>query len=241
MGAEEEEEEGMSEEVKIRGRRHHDDDHFDGFTIRTENDVELRAFMVPRYKTSGGDEWRVHAQLEVKYLGQDPMVSRGFSSMKTLLANAGYFVWTGARGLLGTPDALLIGRRKGVELFRQVFPIFGDAALGFGWHATIASEGTAGVKFHDMTSDEERAVCQQVGCCAKPINVYRIKTFTLRDGTGQHEPKPYEAQHTWYCSRHTQRGDCGIEGCDTNLVLVSGNGIPVVHETDLSPSGLAIL
>jgi len=229
----------MPEDVKFRPRRHHDDDYFDGFTIHAQGGVELRAFMVPRYKTSGlsGDEWRVHAQLNVN-AGQ---VSRGFSSMKGLMANASHFIWTGARDLLDIPDALLVGRRKGIELFRQAFPIFGDAAFGFGWHATIASEGTRDVPWHHLTDDEERAVCQQVGCDAKPINVYRIKTFTLRDGTGQHAPKQYEAQHTWFCSRHTQRGDCGIEDCDTNLVLESGNGIPVIHETDESPSGLVVL
>jgi len=113
----------MPEDVKFRPRRHHDDDYFDDVYDPRTGRVELRAFMVPRYKTSGlsGDEWRVHAQLNVN-AGQ---VSRGFSSMKGLMANASHFIWTGARGPSRHTRRSTRWATEGYRtVFARRFPIF---------------------------------------------------------------------------------------------------------------------
>ena len=47
---------------------------------------------------------------------------------------------------------------------------------------------------------------------------------------------------TWaerVASRHTTRGDCGLEDADKNLELVEGSGVARQREDDESPSGLA--
>ena len=224
-------------------RRHKDDDYWDEMTVDTKH-VHLRAFVVPRYKTSGlsGDEWRVSAKLEVRRDGfKEPLVERGFGRMhKDLAAYAPHFIYQGAAHVLGETDAVLVVKRKGIVLTEQRFPYFGDAAMGLGWHIMIANEGAPGVPYHHLTDEEERAHCQQVGCAEPPVNVFRYKK--LMEGHDRRcflEPAyDFVGQFTWYCARHTTRGDCGFEDADENLILVDGNGVARQHAADESPSVL---
>lgn len=224
---------------KMPQHRHHDDDYWDRIEVDAEG-VKLRAFMVPRYKTSGmsGDEWRVHAKLEVTLDGvKTPIVSHGFHRMRGLLEHAAHFIYATAAGSLGKPDATLTAFRKGVVLTKQTFPTFGDAALGMGWHIVTANEGSAKAEWRHLTNAEELARCQQVGCAEPPKNFYRLKKLQVGNGSLMVEPEyDFTGQFTWYCARHTERGDCGLEDADENMILVDGNGVPVVHPADESPS-----
>jgi len=224
-------------------RRHRDDDYWDEVAIDAGT-VHLRAFVVPRYKTSGlsGDEWRISAILEVKRDGHDgPLVRQSFGRMHRDLAAYGpHFIYQRAACLLGKPNAVLVAKRKGVILTERKFRTFGDAAMGMGWHIVTANEGEKDVPWHHLTSEEERARCQQVGCSAPPVNVYRLKKILY----GDHPPDTFlvpkydfEGQYVWYCARHTTRGNCGYEDADANLELVQGNGVPRSHADDESPSG----
>jgi hypothetical protein len=226
-----------------RLHHHQDDDYWDHANVIAHGGVYLSANVIPRFKTSGlsGDEWRIHAQLEMQ-VDNKLVFEQGFRSMNTLFANSAHFVYKHAKQLLENPKAVLQVRRKGHLLFEQSFDTFGEAALGMGWHNILANEGTKDIKWHHLTNDQERERCQQVGCSATPTNVYRLKKLSRSRSHGTLEaPRAWEGQYTWYCARHTERGDCGLEDCDSNLVLVSGNGIPVVVAADESPSACVVL
>src|SRR5271154_1321824 len=111
-------------------RRHHDDDYCDEILIEASG-VHLRAFIVPRYKTSGlsGDEWRISAKLVVTHLGSE-VLATGFNRMRDLEQYASHCLWKECRLLLGHKDAVLRVYRKGNMLFREEFPTFGAAAMG---------------------------------------------------------------------------------------------------------------
>lgn len=224
-------------------RRHRDDDYWDQIDIEvSDGTAVLRAYMAPRYKTSGlsGDEWRVSAKLKVTADGAD-LVDRGFHRMRDLTKYAPHFIWRQANAILERPHATLLVRRKGLVLFHQSFASFGDAAMGLGWHIVIANEGSADVKWYHLSDAEELEYCQQVGCAEPPKNFYHIKKLQLTPSESlMVEPKyDFEGQYTWYCERHSRRGDCGFEDADTNLELVEGDGLSGEHASDESPSALA--
>ena len=130
----------------------------------------------------------------------------------------------------------MIVRRKSVVLMKQSFATLGDAVMGMGWHIVVANEGSNEVSWHHLTDEEEREHCQQVGCSEPPKNFYHLKRLQL-DGRVMVEPENhFTGQYTWFCPRHTTRGDCGMEDADANLVLVDGNGVPMPHAGDESPS-----
>jgi hypothetical protein len=221
-------------------RRHHDDDYVDHIEIAAEG-IYLCAHIVPRYKTSGlsGDEWRVRAQMDLFEEGaRKPSFTRSFGCMKSLLNYGPYHVYANARRSLDRKPASLVARRKGITLMRHQFPTFGDAAIGMSWHITCANEGSPDVAWHHLTEAEERAHCQQVGCSDPPKNFYRLKQLQI-EGSDVRPPKyDFEGQYTWYCPRHTERGDAGLEDCDDNMELVAGSGVPVVRPEDESPAVL---
>lgn len=232
-------------------RRHRDDDCIDQIEIhadvyrqaRAPAALLLRATMLPRFKTSGlsGDEWRVSAKLELwPPRSAEPFV-RTFHGMKRLQEYGPYFVYTVAEKLLPAPDATLSAFRKGHLLFRETLATFGEAAMGIAWLCVTANEGRQGIEWHHVSDAEERTHCQQVGCSDLPVNVYHLKQ--LDEGKhGGHLVTPkydFEGQYTWYCARHSHRGDCGFEDSDANLVLVEGDGLARQHAADESPSGLA--
>jgi hypothetical protein len=228
----------FAKKTKMPLRRHRDDDYWDEIAIDTEK-VHLRAFIVPRFKTSGlsGDEWRISAKLEVHHDGhKEPVVSHGFHRMhRGLCAYGSHFIYQGAAHLLGEPNAFLVARRKGVVLTQHRFPYFGDAAMGMGWHILTANEGRKDMPWHHLTDEEERQHCQQVGCPDPPVNVFHLKKIVSDEGFK--EPKyDFEGQYVWYCARHTTRGDCGFEDADANLELVAGSGVAREHADDESPA-----
>lgn len=220
---------------KMPLRRHHDDSYWDQIDIDAEG-VALRASIVPRYKTSGlsGDEWRISAKLQVKQ--QAEVFERTFGRMNWLTEHAPHFLWSNCRALLDRPWATLIVRRKGVELMQQAFASFGDAAIGMGWHIVACNEGSK-IEWHHLTDEEEQSHCQQVGCSDTPVNFYRLKQLQVGNGRLMVKPEyDFEGQFTWFCARHTRRGDCGLEDCDSNLVLVAGTGSSSPRSGDESES-----
>ena len=222
-------------------RRHRDDCYWDEVLVLA-GPVVLHGFIMPRYKTSGlsGDEWRIRAQLVVK-VDDTSIVDRSFHDMNGLLTHAPGFIYA-ERSAWQPVDqkhpAKLVVKRKGIPICERDFPSFGEAAMGMLWHVVTANEGTAGVEWHHLTDDEERARCQQVGCGDLAVNFYRLKR--LMYGNSRRcflEPEyDFEGQYVWYCARHTTRGDCGLEDADDNLELVAGNGVAREHEVDESPS-----
>lgn len=228
--------------AKLPLRRHHDDNYWDEVII-IAGPIVLHGTIVPRYKMSGlsGDEWRVSAKLVVKRAG-NVVLERGFHRMNDLLTHAPGFIYDERERLLGLSDnAKLVVKRKGHTLAEQVFPTFGDAAMGMFWHVIAANEGSSGVKWHHLTDDEEMQHCQQVGCAEPPVNFYRLKKIDDAPGRGiMVEPAyDWQGQYAWYCARHTRRGDCGMEDADANMVLVKGGGVARSRAADESESGFA--
>ena len=209
-------------ENRINQRRHHDDDYLDEILIKTPA-IELHAHMVPRLKTSGmsGDEWRVSAVMDV-HVTADSRQSDVFSSMERLLAYAPYFLYTKYSYYLNSPNATLTGYRKGVRVFEGTFASFGDAALGMGWHYTQACERDM-YNYHHLTDAEEQARCCQVGCKELPTVVFGLKKLHIGNSGDMKEPGPHSGRHVWYCSKHSERGDCDLEDCDSNLELLAGS------------------
>jgi hypothetical protein len=230
-------------------RRHRDDDYIDRIEIHGEPyrahanapaSLLLRASIVPRYKTSGlsGDEWRISSVLELWPTGATEPFSRSFHSMWRLQEYAPYFVYTVAAKMLSVPGATLSAFRKGHLLYREQLATFGEAAMGISWLCVTANEGRQGVEWHHVSDADERTHCQQVGCSEPPVNVYHLKQIDEgKHGGHMVTPKyDFEGQYTWYCARHTYRGDCGFEDSDKNLELVEGAGLAREHVADESPS-----
>jgi len=230
-------------------RRHDDDDYWDRVTVQATTGANLIGFVVPRYKTSGlsGDEWRVGARMEVRRRHPDskPVFERGFSRIHGLTAHAGLFVLRHTPELLSSPQATLVVERKGHALMTETFPTFGEAVVGMQWHIVTCNEGREGVEWHHISDAEEATHCQQVGCAEPPVNTFRYRKlfYSKSDPERTFLPPKYdfEGQWTWYCARHTQRGDAGYEDADKNLELVGGPGVARPRGGDFSPSGLVVL
>jgi len=245
-------------------RWHKDDDYWDSITVECPTGPTLTARMEPRFKTSGlsGDEWRVRAALKVVVRRTGPvdfdqraeppvLLERGYHRMRDLLQYAPFHVYEAlraspsrqTRALFELPKATLTVHRKGVLLFQEERPNFGDAVIGVGWHILTSNEGRPGVAWHHLTEEEERARCQQVGCAAAPRNFYRLKKLQVAPNEDvMVEPKyDFTGQFTWYCGRHTLRGDAGYEDADKNLGLVSGPGDGEPESADESPAALRVL
>lgn len=226
-------------------RRHHDDDYWDQIEITTGL-VRLSTTVVPRYKTSGlsGDQWRISVSLKVIHQRDGSVLhARSYHRMRDLFTYGPHHLYANCRVLLDQPAASFVAYRKGVELMRQEFPTFGDAAIGMGWHIVASNEGCApgAAAWHHLTDEEERARCQQVGCSDAPVNLYHLKQIDEGKSGGMLVTPAYDfvGQYVWYCGRHTQRGDCGFEDSDKNLELVEGAGVARPHAGDESESALA--
>jgi len=206
-------------------RRHHDDDYWDKVTIQAATGANFVSFIRPRYKTSGlsGDEWRISAVVEVRrHPRNEPIATRTFHRMRNVLEYAAYFVFSNAPELFSSSSAaVLTVERKGHVLMCEERGTFGDAMIGLGWHILTANEGRDGVEWHHLTPEQEREHCQQVGCSAPPVVAYRLKKLQI--GVDHHMIEPeydFVGQYAWYCAQHAERGDCGLEDCDTNLETV---------------------
>lgn len=246
-------------------RRHKDDDYWDRVTVSYPHGPSVTARVVPRYKTSGlfaSNEWCVRAVLQVRLRPDGPvdvgepqqaplLLERSYPRMRDLLAHAPYHVYAAVEGspsrrtrtLLDLPRATLTVERKGIALLREERPSFGDAVLGMGWHIVTANEGREGAPWRHLTHEEERARCQQVGCSDHPINFYRLRKLQVsRQEALLVEPQyDWTGQFTWYCGRHTGRGDADFEDSDKNLELVDGPGTTTPEPADESPAALRVL
>jgi len=217
--------------------RHRDDNYWDEIVILA-GPIVLHGSVVPRYKTSGlsGCEWRISARLVVKLRGAE-VVHRTFLDLNGLMTHAPGFLYMTPGLLEVKTPAKLVVKRKGVTLCERDFATFGEAAMGMFWHVISANEGTDGVEWHHLTDAEECERCQQVGCSEPPKNVYHLKKLQVGKGSLMVAPEyDFTGQYTWYCSRHTERGDCSLEDNDDNLELIEGSGVPVVRPEDESPS-----
>jgi hypothetical protein len=222
---------------KMPLRRHRDDDYWDELQILTPR-IALNVHVRPRYKTSGlsGDEWRIAAVL----VAHDPksnifIYERVFHRIRDVLTYGPHFIYAHLHNYLHEPDAEFTFKRKTHTLWSGNFNTFGEAAIGMAWHVVAANEGSDSYKH--LTDQQEVEHCQQVGCSARPVNFYQLKM--LQEGNGSHMTKPeydFVGQFVWYCGRHTERGDCGLEDCDKNMILVAGDGTVNRDEDDESPS-----
>lgn len=214
---------------KMPLRRHYDDDYWDRATIQTASGANLVAFIRPRFKTSGlsGDEWRVSAIVEVRRHPKkiEQVLMRSFHRMNKLFEYAPYFVYASVPELLAAPSATLTVERKGHVLMTEVRPTFGDALIGLGWHIVTANEGRDGVEWHHLTDEQERKHCQQVGCARAPVIAFRLKKLQVTPSDHiMIEPEyDFTGRFAWYCADHSERGDAGLEDCDSNLEAVSLN------------------
>lgn len=86
----------------------------------------------------------------------------------------------------------------------------------------------------------EGDICDQEGCAAKADTTLRLKQQFCRAG---HPSNPYEYDNRplvrKFCSRHSQRGDCGLEDADANYDVIQGQQ-SAPQESDVKESGLAI-
>jgi hypothetical protein len=176
---------------KMPLRRHADDDYVDRITVQASTGAHFHAFILPRYKTSdlSGDEWRVSAHFEVRRNPtSEPVLARGFSRMggrsAGLIHYAPSHAYEGAQELLSSPSARLVAYRKGHVLMEQLLPTFGSAVIGLAWHLVTGSEGSSGVEWRHLTSDQELEHCQQVGCSDAPVNFYHLKKINEAQGGG---------------------------------------------------------
>ncbi len=210
---------------KIRLARHHDDEYWDEISIHAplykERAAGLGVHVIPRYKTSdmSGDEWRICARLGLSNR-EGTFFERDFGKMNWAMNYGSHFVWTEAKAFLDLPNATLVVSRKGHTLWAATFPTFGDAAIGMAWHIVVANEQSDGWK--NLKNEEERAHCQQPGCEEAPACLYRLKK--IQYGSSRHTFKEptydHEARHRWFCARHAERGDCGLEDCDSNYDVI---------------------
>ena len=113
---------------------------------------------------------------------------------------------------------------------REKHPTFGHALIGLGWHIVTANEGRPGVEWHHLTTEQERTVCQQVGCSAPPTVAYRLKKLQVAPSERVMVEPAYDftPRFVWYCTEHAERGDAGLEDCDSNLESVPFNGEAVL-------------
>ena len=68
---------------------------------------------------------------------------------------------------------------------------------------------------------QENSLCQQEGC-ANPatIKAYLKKRYCVGGGNCGQEKKTYGKDYLLFCERHSHRGDCDIEDCDSNYEKV---------------------
>jgi len=225
---------------KIRLCRHRDDEYWDEISVHAPlhegRAAGLGIAVIPRYKSSGlsGDEWRISTRFTLSNR-QGTLFERTFHTMKQSMDFGSHFVWKEGKELLNAPNASLVVSRKGHTLWSQQFPTFADAAIGMAWHLCIASEQEDG--WRQLTDDEERAHCQQPGCEMPPECLYSLKRIQKGNSHSTLLAPEYdfEACHRWFCARHAERGDCGLEDCDKNYDVIIAID-PRRDPHDVSPS-----
>ncbi len=212
-------------EEKIRLCRHRDDEYWDEVTIHAPlhegRSAGLGVHVIPRYKTSGlsGDEWRISARITLSNR-KGTFFERDFGKMSWAMNYAPHFVWTEAKELLNIPEATLVVSRKGRTLWHSRFNTFADAALCMAWHIVVANEQSP--NWHHLTDEEERAHCQQPGCEDPPECLYRLKKIQYGHSrcTFMDPVNDFDERHRWFCARHAERGNCGLEDNDKNYDVI---------------------
>jgi hypothetical protein len=108
---------------------------------------------------------------------------------------------------------------RNVETCAQALPYFILESMdnGFGFYAG------------------EEDFCDQEGCSEKATVTYRVKEEFCRDHPHEHHKPTTGTVVRKFCSKHSQRGDCGFDDSDKNYELLEGKpSIP--DEADMSPS-----
>lgn len=81
----------------------------------------------------------------------------------------------------------------------------------------------------------EGNLCDQEGCAEQATVTYRIKNKYCQE---DHEPTEYKKEDApirLFCSRHSKRGDCGLDDNDSNYEIVEGE-ITEPNEQDVKPA-----
>jgi hypothetical protein len=70
----------------------------------------------------------------------------------------------------------------------------------------------------------ERTKCDQPGCCADAVSVYRLRQEFSERGESLDPTDSSATTYRRFCKRHLRRGDCSREDCDNNYEVSSGPG-----------------
>ena len=210
---------------KIKGdmiecRRHPDDEYWDLVQVVSES-VMLQFEVVPRYKVSdlSGDEWRVSTKLVLR-TPEEILYETRFCSMDDALNYGSNVVWEKAKRFLESKNTELIIARKNRILLKKQFNVFGDAAIGCEWHIRTANEQSKG--WNNLSNDDERTLCTQAGCARSPVCLFKLKKFQISttDSVMIEPDEIWQPKYRWFCEKHTVRGDCGMEDCDSNYEVI---------------------
>lgn len=216
-------------------KRHSGDEWFDEIRFETAEGSLLRIATVPRYKTSdlSGDEWRTSARVQVARGKAWSDLDTGYQNLEAASKALYSAIFTSHPELHGVVTTSIDFYRKGIKLYEATYegrPLeFLHAAGCLPWAFVIASEaGTYRKEF-------EEPYCFQPGCPEKAISTYELKHEYCRHG---HETKPDRSVRRRFCSRHLQRGDCGLEDADDNYTVIEGPGPDEAEgwQDDESPS-----
>lgn len=203
----------------------------------SESRAILRIVLVERYKQShlSGDEWRFSTRLDQRRPGGNwEPLSSGYSTIDYHLA-ALYAELYGDFASQKAESAWLFGQQvaaicfawkghpvKSMSYDGKPLPLL-VAAGHAAWarHAT-ADDGTAD-HLHRLTEE----LCAQPGCRSPIEVVYRMKKRFCQFCGNEKYADLNLNDHRGFCSKHSTRGDCGLEDSDMNYELVIGDVKPV--------------
>jgi hypothetical protein len=208
---------------RVHFERHRDDEYIDEVVLRDGAITRLSITIAPRYKTSGmsGDEWRISALIAISDRRGNLIEENGSSGIRAAAARASSMVFAYPKGKLSGDDTagggVLELRRKGLVVLSREYGWFASEVASLPWTLILGAEDDA---WKQVNTD---ALCFQVGCAEPFTNEYRLKNRFDREGN-KVPPPSWAHYHRRFCSRHAERGDCGLEDADTNYELISGHG-----------------
>jgi len=219
--------ESFMDKNRINLYRHHDDEYIDQIKIKCYDDCLVNMYLSPRYKMSelSGDEWRVSANLEImNYDGDGVAYSTSYHNISYAQKFAPYFIWKNVKSYLNERYATIYVYRKNNLIWHKTFPTFGDAVIGLPWHITVAGESD--INWKHLPDSEEADYCQQPGCINEPTKLFRMKKFQVsRQSSIMSEDFTYPGtyRYIWFCDKHSERGDAGLQDRDSNYELIDPN------------------
>lgn len=127
--------------------------------------------------------------------------------------------------------------RKGTVLFDRSYTSLEAAVLHLPWAQRTMLEGGDGFdeKAWSERIDADKRTCAQVGCAAPATVFYRFKETFAKNGQGPLPDEGVVSYRTGFCSRHSERGDCGREDADRNYEVIGGKPASA-READRKPA-----